>query len=186
MMNAECGMRNGKRGGMGANTSFKLASRPPQRRMHRAFTLIELILVLLIIAISLAMVAPSFRGWSQGTKLKNTAEQMIAAAGFARSQAIATANVYRLEVDASSGIYRVSHQEDGRTASTAGEFGSDTLIPAGFRLDLKTGGLTGSTIEFYPNGRTTISTIRVTAANGDWIDVGVEAAAEKFHLLGQK
>ena len=67
-----------------------------------------------------------------------------------------------------------------------GEFGVDTSIPTGFRLELRAGGKTGSTIEFYPNGRTTVATIRVTSGNGEWMEVGIESPAERFHVLGQK
>jgi Tfp pilus assembly protein FimT len=150
-----------------------------------AFTLIELILVMVVITIALGLVTASLGRWSQGSKLKNAAEQIIATAGWARSQAISTANVYRLEIDASSGICRVTYAQDGSQRAPTGEFGKELTMPTDFRLDLRTGGSTGSTIEFYPNGRTTVATIRVTSPKGDWIEVGSESAAERFRVLAQ-
>jgi len=54
------------------------------------FTLIELILVLLIISITMALAAPSLRGWSDGAKLRDAGDLFVASAKWARAQAILT------------------------------------------------------------------------------------------------
>src|SRR4051812_45648274 len=75
--------------------------------MHRrrttsrpAFTLIELVLVLMVIAIALAMVSPSLRGWSKGSRVRDTAEQFVTLARFTRTRAVSTGQVHRLVIDA--------------------------------------------------------------------------------------
>ena len=48
------------------------------RPTHKAgFTLIELLLVMLIIAIATAIMAPSFSGFSRGRRLPNTALDLV-------------------------------------------------------------------------------------------------------------
>src|SRR3954464_4283125 len=80
-------------------------------RCHRAFTLIELILVLLIIGTVLAMASPSLRGWSRGSKIRDAGEQFLSVARYGRAQAVADARMYRLQVDAKSGTYQLLVQD---------------------------------------------------------------------------
>lgn len=150
------------------------------------FTMIEMVAVLAIMAICLALVAPQLRNWNQGVSLTNAAEQLIDAANFARSQAIVTADTHRLEFDLTSGAYHVSRIQDGATVRSAGEFAQDTQLPTSFKLDLRAGGAGASSVEFYANGRTTPATLRVTTTGGDWIEVGCESAAERFHVLAKR
>src|SRR5687768_10268701 len=72
---------------------------PMLSRVHdRAFTLIELVVVLVVLTVTIAITAPSLRGWSQGAKLRDAGQQLLAATAFARSQAAATATPHRLIV----------------------------------------------------------------------------------------
>ena len=55
---------------------------------RRAFTLIELILVVVLLATLVAVVAPSLFGSSRGRELGNQATAVLAATEYARSEAI--------------------------------------------------------------------------------------------------
>lgn len=55
---------------------------------RRGFTLIELMVTLSILAFSLALVAPSFSGWVQNSKVRSYAESLQNALQFARSEAV--------------------------------------------------------------------------------------------------
>src|SRR5688572_13025395 len=82
-------------------------------RKHAAFTLFELVLALVVISVILAMAAPSLRGWSRSTQLKDVAREFIAVTQLARTQAVSTARVHRLMVDTTGGRYWLT-VEDGK------------------------------------------------------------------------
>src|SRR3954464_14826661 len=74
-------------------------NRPSSRR---AFTLIELMLVLLVIAIALGTVAPSLRGHSRTSRLRDTAEQFVTLTRLARTRAMSTGQPHRIVIDAAN------------------------------------------------------------------------------------
>jgi prepilin-type N-terminal cleavage/methylation domain-containing protein len=77
------------------------------RIQSRGFTLIELILVMVIISIALGYAAPSLRGWGQGQKLRNAADEFVAATGTARSLAVSDAAIYALEINPGDNTYSI-------------------------------------------------------------------------------
>src|SRR3954452_13919754 len=77
-----------------------MCRRPPR---SSAFTLLELVLVLVIIAIVPAMAAPSLRGWHKGSKMKDTAAEFISLTELARTRAVSSTMVHRLMVDSQNG-----------------------------------------------------------------------------------
>ncbi len=143
-----------------------------------------MILVLVVLAIAMAITVPSLRGWSARGKLRNTAQEFLAATQFARTQAASNASLFRIEVDASTSGYRVTTLDtDGSTwLPAAGEFGSATTPSHLIRLQLD-GGAGGNMIDFYPNGRVTPATVRFTDTLGDYIDVISEVPAEPFRMV---
>src|SRR5436309_3292729 len=82
-----------------------------RRRRHSAFTLLELILVMVIACMAMAIVAPSVSNWSRGGRLRDSADEFIATARYARSQAVASGVLYRMTVDASAGAYQLTMQQ---------------------------------------------------------------------------
>src|SRR4051794_32735853 len=82
---------------------------PPQRA--RGFTLIELILVLLILAIVAAMVAPTLRNYARGRDGPNTAAHIVTLANYGRARAIADGVVVRLNFDPTTARYWLTRQD---------------------------------------------------------------------------
>src|SRR5215208_972893 len=74
-----------------------------RRTRSSAFTLLELVLVMVIIATVLAMAAPSLRGWHKGSKMKDTAAEFISLTELARTRAVSSTVVHRLMVDSQNG-----------------------------------------------------------------------------------
>jgi len=154
------------------------------RRRHRAFTLIELVLVMVVISVIIAVVAPSFHGSSRGRRTGDTASQIVSLALYARSQAITQGKTYRLNLDPDSGTYELSVR-DYDTFETLNNWSYRT--PEGVRIacDVQSQ-QDGLYIEFRPTGRTDPATIRVTDDDGMLVEVVCESATELFHVADAK
>lgn len=147
-----------------------------------AFTLIELVVVLLIISLTTALAAPSLRGWSDGAKLRNATDEFLAATQYARSQAILTAREYVVTIDANA--YAVSVQEGSSLTPDPREFGDPTPMPTGFTLALTSGGEAPARIRFYPDARTTPGVVRITSARGEVVEIASDAPAMPYKVVG--
>ena len=151
---------------------------------RRAFTLLELVMVLMLVAIVVAAAAPSLRGWNRGQRLDNAAEQFISATRWARTQAISTAAPHAVEINGAAGRYRVVRLDGEGTAPAAGEFGRDMMLPANFLIDVIRQDESGaSAIEFHPNGRLTPATVLITADWGERATIASTASAESFRRI---
>src|SRR5688500_19015861 len=105
-------------------------------KSHRGFTLLELVLVLMVLAVVLAAAAPSLSGWNRGQKLQNAADAVLSAALWARAEAVATATPHRLEVDPMTGVYRVTRRDGEEWVASAGEFARDTTLSSGLSIEI--------------------------------------------------
>src|SRR5450432_1650199 len=128
--------------------------RMKNRAAHSAFTMIELILVMFVIATALAIVAPSLRGWSHGMNVRNSADEFISLARLARSQAIADATTYRINIDVNAGQYWLTQQSGADFVEIASSIGRKYSVPEGGKIELtKDQSSTNGTIDFSPTGR---------------------------------
>ena len=154
-------------------------------RAHSGFTLLELVLVMVIIAIALAAAAPKLRGWSRGRELHDAADQFVYFTRYARAQAVSDGVMYRLTIDSQTGTYQLAKQDALKFTPASSDFGEAQRLPDGYRIELlSTQGAAGSasTIDFYPSGRTQPLGVRITAANGDTMQVVCPSAAEDFGI----
>ena len=109
--------------------------RPADRR--RAFTLLELILVLLILSIASAIVVPSMMGFATGRANQNAATLVLGLANQARSQASAKGTVCRINFDAGAGQVWLTEQRDGSfQPPTEGDTGKRFAVPDGVRMSV--------------------------------------------------
>jgi type II secretion system protein H len=152
------------------------------RTQSRGFTLLELILVMVILCIAMAIAAPSLRGWSHGTRLRDSADQFLAATRFAHTQAIADCKTYRLYVDARSGTYWVTMQNGQDFVNVGSDFGRVFQLPDGVQMQVTTDSApTVEYIDFYPSGRSMPATARFVDEAGA-ITVTCRSPAEGFQI----
>jgi prepilin-type N-terminal cleavage/methylation domain-containing protein len=103
-----------------------------------AFTLVELIFVMVILAIMAAVFAPALTRFAQGRANSNVATLMLGMAQYARAQAAAEGRTYRMNFDPSSGTFWLTAQgDDGAYTSPTNDFGQRYSISDGGRLDVQ-------------------------------------------------
>ena len=85
---------------------------------NRGFSLIELVVVLVLISLSLALVAPSFSRFSKGVELKTTAQRVSGILRYFRSESIQSGKVYQIIFD--PGLREVNIQVSGKRGRRGG------------------------------------------------------------------
>lgn len=179
--------------------------------LRRAFTLLELILVLAVMAILVAMAIPAMRGLAAGRGADEVSGQMLALAHYARSQAIAEGVAYRLNIDPTNRVYYLTKfYSDPLDASVAPgfydlgkEMGSMFPIPEDVtvewdpdyaNLQLQQAATTGQIlpekwpgnvpfIEFTPSGRTDACLIRLIDRDGKVTQLICPTATETIRVI---
>jgi len=160
-----------------------------RRPTHPAFTLLELILVMAIVAIIVAMASPMLRGFGEGRRVDNCAGEIVALTQWARTQAMTRGATYRLNLDPNSRTYWLTvDQGDGITfVSPGNEFGRMFLAPDGVTIDTNVAAQQdGLYVSFWPNGRTDAAVIRIANPRGEATQVACLSATETFHVLSDQ
>jgi prepilin-type N-terminal cleavage/methylation domain-containing protein len=101
-----------------------------RRRDHAAFSLLELILVMAILALASGMAAPSLGRFSRGRVALDSAAQLLAVIQYAQDRAINTGAAHRLELDASAGTYRVTVADRGVFIAMQTQQGRTFTLPS--------------------------------------------------------
>jgi type II secretion system protein H len=157
---------------------------PPE---SKGFTLLELILVMVIISTVLALASPSLRGFFASRKTNDAAAQIVSMTQLARSQAIAEGRTYRLNLDVKQGSYQLTVKEGGAFRELFTEFGRVFLLPddTSFELEKDAEGEEGveQYIDFFPQGHTEASTIRLTDRRGDVYEIVCYSSTERFQVI---
>jgi type II secretion system protein H len=151
---------------------------------RRGFTLLELILVMLIMTVVLAMVAPSLSGFGAGREAEFAGAQLMAVAHWAREQAVSEGRVYRLNFNPSTQTYQVTAQVGGVWQQVGEEFGSEFAVPEGVVMQWDAPQDNGAyVIDFLPSGRTRPARIQVTSRDGQVSYIGNRTATEPLRVL---
>jgi len=155
------------------------------RRTAGAFTLLELIAVLVLISTLLAIAAPSLRGFVRGRQTKDAAAQILCLTHLARSRAASRGCVYRLNIDSETGTYWLTMQQGGAFVEIESDQGRRRLLPVGvsIALDTPSDDELLSYVQFYPDGRCDPGTIELADGEGEVLHVTCPSASERFHVV---
>lgn len=156
------------------------------RPTRSAFTLLELLVVMAILAVATMLIAPTLSGFASAREPEFAAGQLVALGQWARTQAVSEGQVYRLNFDPNSQPQRywLSIQESGQSRRIEAEFGREFSLPDG--VTAQWDGPTESGmgyIDFEPGGRTEPVQIRLTAKNGQIVDVACLSATELLKVV---
>ncbi len=189
MQNDECRMTKGEKVMRRGSTSR--GRRPSSFRVRhssfcirRGFTLLELIAVMMVLAILLAIVAPSLSGFGAGRKADEAAANLVSLSRWAREQAVAEGRTYRVNYDPANRIYFVTAAVGGAWQSPPVEFGRPFTVPDNVGVTWDGPQENGAYYaEFYPTGRSQTVHVRVMAQDGQWLDLACLSPAEPLRVL---
>lgn len=86
----------------------------PSHRARSGFSLVELMVVLVLIAILTAMILPEMRGTFEGELLRSTSRELVRGLSLAHSQSVTLNQRHRLIIDRSKNQYRVERYARSR------------------------------------------------------------------------
>jgi len=72
---------------------------------NRAFTLVELVIVIVIIGIATAVIVPELKGGYQDALLRSTSRQLVNVVSIASSRAVSLNQLHRVRIEAATGRY---------------------------------------------------------------------------------
>jgi prepilin-type N-terminal cleavage/methylation domain-containing protein len=105
------------------------------QKQNPGFTLIELILVMVIIAIAAGIVAPALATFTAGRAVDNLSRQVLALTQYAHTQSISEARTYRLNFDENARQYWLTADDGAGTFNALkGEFSTRYTAPEGIRM----------------------------------------------------
>jgi type II secretion system protein H len=124
----------------------------------RGFSFIELIVVLVLISLSVALVAPSLSRFSKAVELKAAAKKIVAILRYYRSEAVNQGKVYQVLFDSDLREVKVQPMESVEEEKKEEKAPRKTyVLPTGVQIkEVKVESpqypTDFPTIEFYPNG----------------------------------
>jgi prepilin-type N-terminal cleavage/methylation domain-containing protein len=172
----------------------------------RGFTLLELVLVMMIITITLAIAAPSMRGFVVGRAADSAATELLATLRYARRQAITEGRIYRLMVhEPEPNKYQLLRLawdpsrmmpvpgQPSVTSTGQGELnfvelgvpiGQPVKMPDNTDLEMIRADRSGvDYIDFYPGGRVDAAEFQIKGPRGEPLRIVCDSPTEGYRLV---
>ncbi|MFC1604210.1 Tfp pilus assembly protein FimT/FimU [Planctomycetota bacterium] len=163
------------------------------RRGSDGFTLIELAVVLLVIAVSITIVFPKLDvDWVQRARLRSTTNRIANIAEYAHQRAACARLTHLLNIDAAQGTYWVTSQtSEGKGVPITDNLGLKGRLPEGVQfaevelLGTDTSSQDVVMIRFNPQGWADPAIVHLTCSTGDTMSVVIDELSgqvETFEL----
>ena len=101
----------------------------------KGFTLLELLLVMLIVAVAMGITAPRLGLFTGSRHIVNTSARFVALSDYARTQSVSEGRTYRLNIDRDRGAYWLTAEDDGVYQRLGSDMGKDFLLPHGVKIE---------------------------------------------------
>lgn len=157
---------------------------PQDHTRLSAFSLIELILVLLLLSLSASMVSPLLGGFSRGRNSNDAAAHMLAIMQYAQEQAAMTSGVHRLHFDTESASYWITNAPGGVDTKINAEIGRTFTLPVNVTLKVEGSEalLTNRYIQFETDGSHDMAVIRIVDSNEKQVIIACPSPSESFRI----
>jgi len=168
---------------------------------HRAFTLIEVMVTVLVIAVLSTLMLPSFMGSFQKTALNTATQDLTTALRYLQHQAVLTGRPHRLVLiaqDPSSGLTTYHAQAAAVDLDEAKDFlplthglVKPTTLPQGIALSRFITNLSPAegqppAVHFYPDGSADAVVFQFQGEHGQTHSVLIEPTAGRVHRALQQ
>ncbi len=137
-----------------------MTSRTGRKRTDRAFTLIELILLALILAVLAAISTPLFSKTFSSLRLRDSAYNLAKLVNFVQEKAVLEGRVYKLALDAKKGRYYVmvsKGPEAKKFIHLEEKIGRVFTLPEGIEMKADK-----KEVFFYPDGHSGKATVTLS------------------------
>lgn len=147
--------------------------------------MLELIVVLLVLGIAAAAVAPTLRRFSRSWQTNDAASDLLAMTRLAQTTAATTGQPCRLNVDVSTGSYWITQRVRGVFVRPATEAGRVFSMPDDITLSWDAAGTAAARgyVEFTPDGGHEEASFRVDGPAGDALRVVADSPSETFRMI---
>ena len=170
------------------------------------FTLLELLLVMIIVAVAMGIAAPGLGLFTASRHIFNTSARFVALADYARTQSVSEGRTYRLNIDREKGAYWLTAEDEGGFGRLATDMGKDFLLPEGVRIEsveftseveevsvpgLRIPGrqyeeITGEDgqeyVSFSPEGYAMPALLRLSDKRGNVLEIVCRYPSDRFHV----
>jgi prepilin-type N-terminal cleavage/methylation domain-containing protein len=179
---------------------------------RKAFTLIELTVVILLIAIMSAAIIPAMRGTYQDALLRSTSRELVNSFGIAYSRAVSLNQLHRVRFDTRTGRYLVERRDpagvreefepvkdipgcegtlDARISLQIHKQGDEPSDASSQPVNLPAGGdqamaESGSTVSFYPDGTADAAELELRDRDGFRLALQINPTTARVHIVELK
>lgn len=137
-----------------------------------------------LIVLMAATIAPTFRGFAQGRRTKDSAAMIVGVAQYGRTAAMSEGRIYRLNFDTAGGQVWLTAENGTAFQSPSGEYGERFALQDGVKMSVDIPPQPdGQYVQFQPTGRSGTAHILLTGPRGDTIEVACATPTEMFHVL---
>lgn len=155
-----------------------------KRRANTAFTLLELILVLVILAIIVSAVAPSLRSFGVGRSRQDMALLIVQLARHGHDEAVNEGHTYRLNLDPQQRQFSLTAEEAGVFHPIADDSGRTYTLPDGMTMETDVPHQPdGWHIDFRPTGRCDVASIKLTDKLGQEVTISCPSPTENYIVV---
>lgn len=151
----------------------------------KAFTLLELILIMIILCTVLAMAAPSLRGFFSSRQLNDISEQILAMTRYAKVQAVFESRYYRVNFDPYERFYWISSLRASQYERLDTNFGNVYSIPT--EIDMSFDNVSYDNgiyyFEFDPGGYSKEAAVRLKDNQDNVQEVVCYSPAENYEIV---
>jgi type II secretion system protein H len=172
----------------------------PVKNWRAAFTLIELMVVLIVIAIMSAVIVGEMSGGFQDALLRSSGRQLISVFNFASSRAISVNRLYRVRFDRGTGRYFVEkHARGDQFVPTRDGPGSEGAIDSRISIRVQESGemetasaevqtdrperAPDNAVNFYPDGTTDGRQIELRDRDGFGLALLVSSVTARVQII---
>jgi prepilin-type N-terminal cleavage/methylation domain-containing protein len=153
--------------------------------LKKAFTLLELILVMIVLCTVLAMAAPTLRGFFSSRQLNDISEHIVSMTRYAKVHSVFEGKPYRLTFDLMQRQYWLSSLSDSQYERLKNNFGNYYPIPKEIEIDFDDVDYDRGLyfLQFSPRGHSKESRIRLQDNQGNILEVVCPGPAENYEVV---